>query len=65
MFFSGNTRSAEKQGKKEGRIEGMLEMAVKTCRDCEKSYEETRDYIRSNLKLSDKDADEAMKKYCN
>ena len=54
-------RKAEKKGKKEG----MLEMAVKAYRDCGKSYEETRDYIQSNLKLSDKDADEAMKKYWN
>ena len=58
-------RKAEKKGKKEGKKEGMQEMAVKTCRDCGKSYEETRDYIQSNLKLSDKDADEAMKKYWN
>ena len=41
----------------------MLQMAIKSWQMFGKSFLETRQYIQTELKLNDKQADEAMKAY--
>ena len=56
-------KEGKKEGIKEGIKEGMLQMAIKSWQMFGKSFLETRQYIQTELKLNDKQADEAMKAY--